>query len=222
MRYTIRAVLLATAIATAVPAQAADFSFSGMFTGDDDVAFFDFSATDASTITLRSYSYAGGTNAAGTVFAAGGFDPILTLYNLTTGERIAQQDDGSGVPSDPTTSENYDVNFSQILTAGNYRVALSQFDNFGGATLSDPFRRAGQGNFTSGFCGEGNAAPFCDVTGAKRTGNWAFDVLGVNAATGPGTPAVPEPATWAMMLLGFGMVAGAARYRRRSATVSFT
>lgn len=33
--------------------------------------------------------------------------------------------------------------------------------------------------------------------------------------------AVPEPATWAMMLLGFGMVAGAARYRRRSANVSF-
>ncbi|KQU57504.1 hypothetical protein ASG67_17270 [Sphingomonas sp. Leaf339] len=27
--------------------------------------------------------------------------------------------------------------------------------------------------------------------------------------------AVPEPATWAMMLVGFGMVAGTARYRRR-------
>ncbi len=33
--------------------------------------------------------------------------------------------------------------------------------------------------------------------------------------------AVPEPATWAMMLVGFGMVAGAARYRRRSSNVSF-
>lgn len=29
------------------------------------------------------------------------------------------------------------------------------------------------------------------------------------------TSAVPEPATWAMMLIGFGMVAGAARGRRR-------
>ncbi len=29
------------------------------------------------------------------------------------------------------------------------------------------------------------------------------------------TGAVPEPATWAMMLVGFGMVGGAARYRRR-------
>ncbi len=33
--------------------------------------------------------------------------------------------------------------------------------------------------------------------------------------------AVPEPATWAMMLLGFGMVAGMARYRRRATVVAF-
>ncbi len=33
--------------------------------------------------------------------------------------------------------------------------------------------------------------------------------------------AVPEPATWAMMLTGFGMVAGAARYRRRRTTTAF-
>lgn len=33
--------------------------------------------------------------------------------------------------------------------------------------------------------------------------------------------AIPEPATWAMMLVGFGMVAGAARYRRRKVAVSF-
>ncbi len=31
--------------------------------------------------------------------------------------------------------------------------------------------------------------------------------------------AVPEPATWAMMMVGFGMIAAAARYRRRRTTV---
>ncbi len=35
------------------------------------------------------------------------------------------------------------------------------------------------------------------------------------------TAAVPEPATWAMMMLGFGMVGAAARYRRRSSNVRF-
>lgn len=33
--------------------------------------------------------------------------------------------------------------------------------------------------------------------------------------------AVPEPATWALMLVGFGMVGGAARYRRRSAKITY-
>ncbi len=42
----------------------------------------------------------------------------------------------------------------------------------------------------------------------------------INIGTGPivtpPTGAVPEPATWMMMMVGFGFVAGAARYRRRS------
>jgi hypothetical protein len=33
--------------------------------------------------------------------------------------------------------------------------------------------------------------------------------------------AVPEPATWGMLILGFGMAGGALRYRRRSLKVSF-
>jgi hypothetical protein len=32
---------------------------------------------------------------------------------------------------------------------------------------------------------------------------------------------VPEPATWAMMLVGFGMMGGALRYRRRSSAVTY-
>jgi hypothetical protein len=34
-------------------------------------------------------------------------------------------------------------------------------------------------------------------------------------------PTVPEPATWAMMLVGFGFIAGATRYRRKSVKASF-
>ena len=35
------------------------------------------------------------------------------------------------------------------------------------------------------------------------------------------TSAVPEPATWAMMLGGFGLVGGAMRYRRRQTRISY-
>ena len=38
---------------------------------------------------------------------------------------------------------------------------------------------------------------------------------------GGGNGAVPEPATWAMMLVGFGAIGGALRYRRRKTSVSF-
>jgi hypothetical protein len=37
----------------------------------------------------------------------------------------------------------------------------------------------------------------------------------------PRTPAVPEPATWGMMILGFGAIGSAMRYRRTKATVNF-
>lgn len=35
------------------------------------------------------------------------------------------------------------------------------------------------------------------------------------------TPAVPEPASWAMMIGGFALVGGAMRYRRRSSKIAF-
>lgn len=46
----------------------------------------------------------------------------------------------------------------------------------------------------------------------------AFDNITLGAAT-PGSGAVPEPASWAMMLGGFGLVGGA--MRRRKAKISF-
>jgi len=35
------------------------------------------------------------------------------------------------------------------------------------------------------------------------------------------TSAVPEPATWAMMLVGFGMIGATARYRRRATKIAY-
>ncbi|RYF20060.1 MAG: PEP-CTERM sorting domain-containing protein [Oxalobacteraceae bacterium] len=46
--------------------------------------------------------------------------------------------------------------------------------------------------------------------------NLGFDTLVFETAA-----VVPEPATWAMMLVGFGMLGGALRYRRRSSTITY-
>jgi PEP-CTERM motif len=71
-----------------------------------------------------------------------------------------------------------------------------------------PFRAAGV-NFAGtamsiGFGGVANQIVFDDVTFGSST---------------PG--GVPEPATWAMMIGGFGAIGGTMRYRRRKTSVSF-
>ncbi|WP_404710291.1 PEPxxWA-CTERM sorting domain-containing protein [Sphingomonas sp. MMS24-J13] len=53
----------------------------------------------------------------------------------------------------------------------------------------------------------------------KVTNNTPFYVQGFVAA--PGAGAVPEPASWAMMLGGFGMIGGALRAQRRRTKVKF-
>jgi hypothetical protein len=197
--------LLAAHQASAVPT---NFSFTGTFAQDDDVQLFNFTADGSSTVTLRSYSYAGGTQANGNVVAAGGFDPILALFDAT-GAFIAQQDDDTndnGIcdgNSDPNTGRCWDTFFNQLLTAGSYTVSIMQFDNFAnGPNLSNGFDRQGQGNFTGSFGGCSNGS-FCDVSGVdpfnNRTNAWAFDIL--NSAS-----PVPEPATLTSLGLGLAVL----------------
>ena len=195
----IRASAIACALA-ATPAAAADFSFVGTLGAPSDVLFFNFTVAADSQVTLRSYSYAGGVNAAGTVIARGGFDPILSLYDVATGNRVGQNDDGgcADVPADAVTGECFDTFFQSLLGPGDYRVAVTVYPNFAPDTLGGTFP---------------GANTFVDVTGDQRNGSFAFDVLNVDTATGPG--GVPEPATWALMILGFGAVGGAMRRRTK-------
>lgn len=143
------------------------FSFVGTLTTADDVLLFDFTITSQTQITLRTYSYAGGVNGAGETIPAGGFDPILALFDAA-GTLIDQNDDGgSNVPADPTTGRHYDTFLEAMLPAGTYTVAVTAFSNFpAGTNLSDGFD--GGGNFNG------------------RTPNFAFDVIGADLATGPG------------------------------------
>ena len=78
--------------ANAIPT---NFSFAGTFGDDDDVQLFNFTANGASTVSLVSFSYAGGTQANGNVVVRGGFDPILALFD-SSGALVGQNDDSSG------------------------------------------------------------------------------------------------------------------------------
>ena len=209
MRISVLAACLSSAL-LAVPACATDFSFTGTFVNDNDKASFEFTVGSASSVTLLTYSYAGGVNSAGETIARGGFDPILSLYN-SAGTLLGYNDDGAGSPPDAVTGRRYDTNFVLDLAPGSYTVYVTQYDNFGPTQLPGAFRYDDNPNFRGGFF---------DVAGDKRDGHWAFDLLNVDSASGPPSGGVPEPASWAMMLAGFGAIGGTMRSRRRTA-VSF-
>ncbi|MFT3975936.1 MAG: FxDxF family PEP-CTERM protein [Sphingomonas bacterium] len=63
----------------------------------------------------------------------------------------------------------------------------------------------------------GNHTISVSYANAQRESSYA-GLLSFNPSA---TPAVPEPATWAMMILGFGLIGGAMRYRRRETAVRF-
>lgn len=188
----------AALLTSGTAASAANFSYTGSLPDPNAVQLFNFTVGTSSTVTLRSYSYAGGTNAAGDTIARGGFDPILALFD-GSGLLIGQNDDGSGnVPADPNTGNAYDVFLQALLGPGNYTVSVAAYSNFAnGPNLSNGFR--GTGSF------EG------------RSNQWAFDILNVNSATQVG--AVPEPGTWGLMLIGFGAIGATLRRRRRVSAV---
>ncbi len=68
-------------------------------------------------------------------------------------------------------------------------------------------------NFTGAAAGNGTAELFYwDSNNGDNTGNIRFNILA----------GVPEPTSWALMILGFGVIGGAMRARRRQTTkVSF-
>ncbi|GGB21117.1 hypothetical protein GCM10011380_08410 [Sphingomonas metalli] len=95
---------------------------------------------------------------------------------------------------------------SESSLNGMFTGTLNVTSN-GGATQT--FSLKGAGNLW--MIGASQANPDCFVDG--------FKLAGLSVST---VAAVPEPATWAMMLVGFGMVGAASRYRRRATAVKVT
>lgn len=224
------AVWLMTSVVSAGAAPT-NFSFTGNFSHDDDVQLFYFTLGGDATVTLRSYGYGGGTNAAGQVFFAGGFDPILTVFHEDG--RVIDDLNGinePGVPADPTTviyiGESNpvpfagDVLFTRMLSAGSYIAALSQVDNLSkwhdnrtpNTTLSDGFVLTGEPNYTGKRCGEPDKS-FLWLDCSQRTSFWAFDILNVDYATERKPVSVSEPSTLGLMGVGV-LILGALSKRR--------
>ncbi len=232
------ATLLAMAVAATAPA--ASFSFQGTFTSDTDVVLFTFTlANPTANVSLRTYGYAGGTNAALQVIPQGGFEPVLGLF-MSDGSAMnpgLSGPCGGVLPADAVSGACADVYYPTTLSfpggfwaAGTYTVSLSVFANAAVGNLSDGFFAnvvlglPNPSNFTCiagapGYQGTpptiGEDQPFCDQSfpNTQRTGNWALDIVNVDSASVVGAAAVPEPATaWG---IGMGLAVLALRRVRR-------
>jgi hypothetical protein len=189
-------------------ASAGNLSFTGVFSQDDQLQVFLFTAPSAGAI-VRTWSYAGGTNANGQPILAGGFDPVLSVFDATGGLfgsslLIDSNNDGTTVAVDPVTGNAFD-SLLTLAAAGTYALVLSENDNVAnGPTYGDGFSRSGQGNFTPGANGCGGNSPFCESPFVpNRTGQWAVDILGAGSIG----PTTPEPGSWLLLATGIGTLA---------------
>lgn len=156
VRWQSTAALIALLV-TAPMAQATNISFTGSFTHDTDLQFFTFTLAHPTTgVALRTWSYAGGTNAAGLAIPAGGFEPYLNLY-MSDGTQMNPGFSGpctippTGNPiadlmPDPVSGACADVYYPTTRSfpagtwmPGTYTVVLSTFANPGVGNLSDGF-----------------------------------------------------------------------------------
>lgn len=185
MKQTLKASLAAGVLALgSLATQAAPVSFTGNLASDNNVQLFSFTLAADADVSLRTWSHGGGLNAAGNLIAAGGFDPIVSLFFGSGGLALLfdANDDGIGLGSGDALLERF------ALQSGTYTVALSQAANFAiGPLLEDGFLGAGN----PGFGGRSSA--------------WALDILGASSAS-----PIPEPSTFALALISLAALAALA------------
>jgi hypothetical protein len=135
------------------------------------------------------------------IFSGGGDVPGSVLFSSQFGGAALRPADWQGAHG-----------LSWNLAAGTYWVGFSADPGIGGAMPTPSPNPLGNEAFTR----EGSWFREDSLSlGVRISGNEGFN--------NPNVGAVPEPSTWAMMLVGFGAVGGAMRSakQRRKATVSY-
>jgi hypothetical protein len=174
-------------------------ALQGALSADDGLAFFSFDLLAVGDVAARSWSYNGGSNAAGQVVAPGGFAPVLSLFD-GAGNLVAI-DVGSARTC--AVSFCWDASLSYLgAVPSHYTLVLSQDGNTPLGALADGYAMAGQPHYTAAYLGGGNpGATFVQVDGAQRTGRWALDV-----ALPAGVTLVPEPGAAALLAAGLAVL----------------
>lgn len=195
-------------------------SYTGNLPDPDSTVFLNLDLAAPGDVTLQTYGFGGGTNAAGTAIAPGGLDPFVGLFSgsgdgavFINGTSDILTNFSPGCPPaglvtiGSVSGQCGDVNLMFAgLAAGSYTVLLSD-----GAYLPNALFEG-----TGGTLGDG----FTDLTGGvfqtcvdqndcnSDTGNWALDI------SAPAASSVPEPAVGALAGAALVLLYGISRIRR--------
>ena len=235
---TFGAVALGLLALPAAQAQTTPAFYSGTFLQDDSHSkTYSFDIVSPGMVTLYTTSYGGGLNVDGSTTAAGGFDPVINLFDAK-GAYITYDDDASPFgKTDPKTDAAMDAgiqangDMQMHLDPGTYQVVVTEWNSYPLQAdntdpsvtygLSDGFTRDGQGNFTGDYFGnpDGSQAgmSFIDANHTKRSN---YFNLNITSEFPPVTAAVPEASTTIsfglLMALGLGGAGVAARKKARA------
>ena len=209
-------------------------SFTGNLSSPSSPVIQPFTVSTAGTITIQTWGFGGGTNAAGTLITPGGIDPLVAIFSgIGPGASIFNI---GGDPNNPAGTSDTLTNFSSFagcppagmvmigagagssvcgdirmvlsLSVGTYTLVVGDADYQPNA-LIDPASTGilGDGftDFTGGVFETCNTNNAGNTTCVTRSSQYAVDISGPGIVT-------PEPGT--LVLLGTGVIACLRKLKR--------
>src|ERR1700677_2572024 len=220
--------------AAACRLSAESLSFTGTLSSPESAFESTFILAAADTVTFQTWGFGGGTNAAGQPIAAGGFDPLIALFNGPAatatmyvdglGNPLADADNLSNSPwsyvgncppaGTVAIGANNDCgdDFMQVgLSAGIYTLLLTDANYLPNAIFDNGALSEGFTDFSAGVF------QTCDpVANAciSPNGNYAVDIVSTQADLSK----VPEPSALSLLGIGIAGLAGLKKLTKRRVT----
>lgn len=226
--------LVACLLSSTAAGSPVSISYTGTLASPENAFEQVFLLTASDVITVQTWGFGGGINAAWQAIPAGGFDPLIVLFSgsgpsasiLTDGlgNPLADADNLLNPPWSPigncppagtvpigTNNDCGDDYLQAALSAGTYTLLLTDASYIPNAVYDNGLLSEGFADLSSGvFQTCDPSSNTCVTTG----GNYAVDIV----STGGGLATAPEPDSLSLLSIGLAALAGWKEFNKRRAS----